>query len=68
MTKLMGSVCGSINPGALEPMSNDGSNTTGSSKAADGSSGAQKYTATATGWASTPQVRGDRFTNFRGQR
>jgi hypothetical protein len=67
MAKLMGSKSGSINTGALKAMPNDGSNATGSLKAADGSFDAQKYAPTATSWTPTPQIHGDRFTNFRGQ-
>ena len=68
MPKLMGSVSGSINAGTLEAMPNDRSNATGPSKTADGGFGAQKYAPTGTLRPSTPQIRGDRFANFRGQR
>ena len=67
MTKLMGSVGGSLDTGAQEAVPNQGSNPAGSLKAANRSFDAQKYTPTATGWSSMPQIRGDRFTNFRGQ-
>jgi hypothetical protein len=66
MTKLMGSVSGSINPGALQTMSNDGSNAAGTPKAAKGSFGAQKYAPTGASWPSTPQIRGNGFANFWG--
>jgi hypothetical protein len=49
---------------ALEAVTNDGPNAAGSSKAADRTSGAQKYTPTVTPWPSLPQIRGDRFTHF----
>ena len=68
MPKLMGPVSGSINASTLEPMVNDRSNATGPSKTADGGFDAQKYTPTGALWPSTPQIRGDRFANFRRQR
>src|ERR1044071_6563905 len=68
MPKLMGPVSGSINASTLEPMVNDRSNATGPSKTADGGFDAQKYAPTGALWPSTPQIRGDRFANFRRQR
>src|SRR5437879_13837473 len=67
MSKLMAPVSGSIDPSAQKPMPNNGSNAAGSAKAADGSSGAQKHTPTATSWPSLPQISRDRLTNFHGQ-
>src|ERR1700691_6236509 len=67
MTKLMGSVGGILDTATQEAMPTNGSNPTGSLKAANGSFDAQKYTPTATLWSSMPQIRGDRFTNFREQ-
>src|SRR5215510_9728324 len=67
MTKLMRAVGGCINSGTLEAMPNDGSNAAGSSKAPDGSSGAQEYAPTATSWSSMPQIGSDRLTDFHGQ-
>ena len=67
MAKLMGSVSGSLQAGALEAMSNDRSHATGALKAAEGRFGAQKDTPAGMVRPFTPQIRGDRLANFRRQ-
>jgi hypothetical protein len=48
-------------------MADDGTNAAGTLKTPDGRSGAQKDAATAAGWSSIAQIRGDRLTNVLGQ-
>src|SRR5258708_2343746 len=67
MTKLMGSVRWSLNTGTLDAAPDEACNTAGASKTAQRGSGAQKYTPTGTSRSSTPKVRCDRLTDFRGQ-
>jgi hypothetical protein len=68
MPKLVGSMGGSIEASALEAMPNDRSNATGAAKTAAGGFGSQKNAPTGTLRPSTPQIRCDRFANFRRQR
>src|SRR5258706_15285128 len=64
----MCAVGGSIKASALEAMLDDRSDATGPLKTADRGFGTQKHTPTGTLRPSTPQIRCDRFANFRGQR
>ena len=58
MAKLVCSVSRRIDAGTLERMTHDGADTTGTSKAANGGLGPQKYTPTGARWSSIAQISG----------